>query len=175
MAVTAASPALAETTLLASAAELRDWARSARPRDRMVYCVGPRVPEGPVKGQVNALVREGLVLTSSVREGERLQHLLIRCRKPAAARAGNGRGDAAQTAILVALARAATRGDRAPTDAELATVARLQTRDQAAWRVRKLKEGGMISVRTVRGPDNRPWRIVGVGGRETAGPKEGGK
>ena len=57
---------------------------------------------------------------------------------------------------------AAERRRRCYSDAELARIAGLATRNQAAWRFKKLIETKRIRSRVVAGPDGRQWRIVTI-------------
>lgn len=174
-AVLAIPPSASAETSLLTPAEIRSWLKSAQPRDVLVYCSGPRVPDGPAKQQVAALIKEGAVGHEQRRVGGQLQHRLVRKAKRAASgRRESGRGDVAQTAILLAILAAARRGARCPSDGELARTARLATRNQAAWRLRKLKEAGLVRTWTVRGPDNSAWRMAEVNGKTTAAPPEFG-
>ncbi len=78
--------------------------------------------------------------------------------------------DAAAALIFDELQRAARRGVRCPSDLDLAREAKLATRHQAAWRVRKLAAEGKIAIETLTGPDRLPWRVVTIGKRSTARP-----
>jgi hypothetical protein len=156
-------------------ADIEGWARIATPGEALVYCTGPFVPPGAVKAIVRYLVEARAVRSHQRRTaGGTLEHVLVK-RGQEEPPGGRWRridaaGDAATEAIHAALARCAARGRRAYSNFELARIAGLATRNQAAWRVRKLAEAGRISIETVDGPDRLPWRIVHIGARSTAAP-----
>lgn len=177
-----ADPAPRETRLLADAQDIAGWARMATPGDRLVYCTGPFVPPGIVKAIVRHLIDARTVRSHMRRDASgAMEHFLIK-RGQEAPPGGRWRTmtapdpdaapdrDAPTEAIFDALARCARRGRPAYSDAELARIAGLATRNQAAWRVRKLAEAGRIAIAPATGKGGTPGRIVIIGKTRTAAP-----
>jgi len=162
-----------ETRIL-TAAELTVWLAGAQAGDRLVYCTGPAMLAGPTQDRLAKLIAEGKVRAHKRRNPAVgvLEHYLVVL--PPAARAVevtvSARPDLAAEAILRALERCVNQRRRAYSDFELAKIAGLATRNQAAWRVKKLAEAGAIAIETVEGPTRAPWRVVIINGRGTMGP-----
>lgn len=171
MARAGAAP-VSETRLLTEA-EVTGWVRMARPGESLIYCSGlSSVPLGPTKKKVIALRDDGVILPRSRRSEDGWEHLIVKRADVPAAMDPAPRSDAEMEAIFAALRRCAQRRRRAYSDAELARIAGLASRNQAAWRVRKLIEAGRMASETVSGPDG-PWRIVTIGKLRTARPPAG--
>jgi len=81
--------------------------------------------------------------------------------------------DEALDAIFRALKRAANMGLPAPSNTELARSAGLATRDQAAWRVAKLIQKGLIRSMSVTSGPQAGARVITIvsSGRRTAAPE----
>ncbi|HVQ09548.1 MAG TPA: hypothetical protein VMS43_14040 [Allosphingosinicella sp.] len=158
-------------TRLVTEAELTGWARMALPGDSFVYCTGPAVPPGPTKERVKRLIASGTVRAHQRRgAGGALESYVVkRVEEPVRIEAAPL--DQALEDIFEVLSRAAQRGRRCPSDAELARGAGLATRNQAAWRMRKLERSGRIQSQSIDTPDG-PWRIVTIvqTRRQTASP-----
>lgn len=156
--------------------EVTDWARGALPGDVLVYCTGPFVPAGPTRERVAALLSAKVVRVHLRRTGATLERYLVKLpdAPPSLERAGAPKADEPAEAIFAALERAATRNERAPSDAELARLAGLDARGQAQWRVRLLARAGRIAIETVSGPDRCKWRVITIlsTGQRTANPPE---
>ena len=170
--MTASRARSSHETRIITAAEVTVWMQSAAPGDRLVYCTGPAMLPGPTLDKLLDLTGAGRVVTHKRRRGAELEHYLVVQRPPIAVTV-EAKPDAALEAIFAALARCARRGKRAYSNFELAKIANLATRNQAAWRVRKLAEEKRIRIETVEGPDRTPWRVVIVEGRSSARPKGG--
>ena len=167
------SPSHMETRIL-TAAELTVWLAGAQAGDRLVYCTGPAMLAGPTQDRLAKLIAEGKVRAHKRRNpaGGVLEHYLVVLPPPRAAVevTVSARPDLAAEAILRALERCVNQRRRAYSDFELAKIAGLATRNQAAWRVKKLAEAGAISIETVEGPTRAPWRVVIINGRGTMPP-----
>jgi len=173
-------------TRIITAAEVTVWLSTAQPGDSLVFCTGPRMLPGPTQDRLGELIAAGKVRThqrrvpstGSGQAATTLEHFMVV--KPASAAAPpiavtvTARPDEAIETIFEALVRCVARGRRAYADRELARIAGLATRNQAAWRVKKLAEAGRIRVETVEGPDRTQWRVVWIGGRSTLRPPSTG-
>jgi hypothetical protein len=152
-----------ETTIVTEA-EVRAWMRTATPGDSLVYCTGPAMLPGPTQDALKRLICEGRVRTHKRRNGERLEHFLVVLPNQETVTATASKGpDEASERIFEALEQCVRLGRRAPSDQELAKLAGLGSRNQAAWRVRKLAEAGRIHIDTVEAADRTAWRIVTIG------------
>lgn len=158
----------ANETRILSAGEVARWYKSATPGDTLVYCTGPAMLPGPTLDLLLALVREKKAVTHKRRaagdgplETRSLEHYLVVLRRPRPARAAAGPNDEPLEAIFDSLSRAAMRGRACPSDAELARIAELGTRHQAAWRMRKLEKSGRIATECIDTPGG-VWRIVTI-------------
>jgi hypothetical protein len=144
----------------------------AQPGHSFIYCVGPAVPAGPTKAKVTELIGKGVVRAHVRRmPGDAIEHYVVkRFEEPKPK--GEPAPDEATETIYEALERAAARRRRCYSDTELARIAGLATRNQAAWRFKKLIEAKRIRSRVVPGPDGRQWRIVTIvaSGRSTCAP-----
>lgn len=173
---------------MVTAAELRAWAAAARPGERLVYLTAPAMVQGPAARAAASLYRDGLVDLGSARRADCAQAAgrpCGRCFDWFVERIGRpGRRDrrslavrdAAAAKILAALRRAAEGARPCPSDAQLARIAGLATRGQAAWRVRKLEAERRIACETMTGADGQAWRVVTIlsNGNRTAEPRGAG-
>jgi len=158
-------------TQIVTAAEITVWLLTARPGDRFVYCTGPAMLPGPTQELLAELRRAERVRTHQRRIDGRLEHFMVlreAGRAPVEVVTAKV-ADMATEKIYAAIARAARRGRRCPSDRELARIAGLATRNQASWRLRQLVEAGRVKLETVPGPDRLPWRVAIAGGRRTKG------
>ena len=175
----AAPPPVCETRFV-SPEELADGAMTAAPHARLIYATGDRVPEGPTKAKARALAAAGIVRTHQRRAESCTGWEFIVVKEPepigprAAANAPRD-DDPFLAPVLEALQRCVAAGRRAYSDFELARIAGLPTRHQAAWRVRKLAEAGRIVVETQPAPDRTLWRVIVIGGKATARPPRGAR
>ncbi len=160
-------------TRIAAVEELSCWLLSARPGDRFVYATGPAMLPGPTQALIADLLEAERVRTHQrpAAGGGGREHFLVLREPPRAPiePAPAPPADPAIETIFAALRRCARAGKRAYSDLALARIAGLATRNQAAWRVRRLAEAKRIAIETVPGPDG-PWRIVTIGGHATAAP-----
>ncbi|HWT12271.1 MAG TPA: hypothetical protein VN231_05930 [Allosphingosinicella sp.] len=166
--MTAARPPAPAAGLLLTEAEVAGWVRMALPGESFVYCRGPSsVPPGPTKNRINALRDAGAVRPHSRRGPDGWEHLIVKRGQeqvPASAPRPAPPPDSAIEEIFAALERCAERRRRAFSDAELARIAGLATRNQAAWRVTRLIRDGRIRTETVAAPDGTQWRVVVIPG-----------
>jgi hypothetical protein len=169
-----------EETRIAAPESLACWLLTARPGERFVYAEGPAMLPGPTQELIAALLADGRVMTHQRRRAtdQVREHFLI-VREPPRPETRTGetldvaarfeRDEAIET-IFDAMERAARRRRRCPSLRDLARIAGLATRNQAAWRVRRLEEQQRIRTEIVAGPDGAPWRIVHVGRLSSARP-----
>jgi len=161
-------------TRIITAAEIKVWLKSAIAGDRLVYCTGPAMLAGPTNDLIAKLRGERRIACHKRRPegGGALEHFLVKLRPPAARPMPEPsiEADAAAERIFAALERCALRRRRALSDHDLAKIAGLATRNQAAWRLRKLAEAGRIAIETVAAPPGKPWRVVTIAGRSTLRP-----
>jgi hypothetical protein len=158
-------------TRVAAVEEIDAWVRTAKKGDRFVYCSGPAIVHGPARDRAYALYQAGLVdLFAPLASGcAGRDYLLVRRATPLPSQ--EAPGDAALDAILAALAAAAAADEPCPSNAALARAAALETREQAAWRVAKLKQDGFI--RSWPTGDQQIPRVVTIvaTGKTTRTPK----
>lgn len=154
--------------------ELDGWVERAAPGEVLVYMRGPRPIHGETLERVRVLAAEGRIEQLPQRRAEGCfgyEHRISRRLDPAVAKAMAGKPDfdGASKIIFEALQRCVERGRRAYSNRELARIAGLATRAQAAWRVRKLEESGRLATSTEMTAEG-PWRVVTIGKRSTARP-----
>ena len=171
-------------TLYADAAQLAAWLASAAPGQRITYATGPGLDPGhPVKALVADWVATGEVLALQQRHpvSRELMYVAQRRKATGGALAGdraNVRPAASmppvfdegspEDVILRALARAANMGLPCPSNAALAEEAGLHNPDAASWRVRKLRDAGLIRI-DCSGTARNSTRVVTIAatGRRT--------
>ena len=136
--------------------QVLDWAERAHPGEDAVYCTGPR-PADAIGAAVRSLHERGLVTLTSKRASDgNFRFIMQRLPNPhLRARLLENRGrftarsdDAKRTtqAVYRVLSRAANRGERCPTNAEIARIVGLRDAVAASYRVRCLVRDGKITV-----------------------------
>ena len=152
----------AAVALAADPQAMRDWLRGASSGERFTYCVGDRVQAGAAANLARSLQAEGLVRLHSPRNAAGLfDYLMVRTGKPLPDPSQPEPLDDASEAILRAMKRAVNLWMPCPSDAELAKLAGLETRDQAQWRVTKLRRAGLIETLQVT-EDGSTTRVVSI-------------
>jgi hypothetical protein len=150
-------------TRVAAVEEIDAWLKKARKGDRFVYCTGPDLVRGPAAERAKALYMAGLVDLIQPRAAGCIGRDFIVERRGTPLPAKDSAAapdDDAMGVILDALTRAAQRGAPCPSDTELARAAGLATRNQAQWRVAKLRADGLIRSWTTG--DQEIGRVVFV-------------
>lgn len=158
-------------------AEIDRWLKRSAPGEVLVYMRGPRPIHGETIERVRALAGEGRIEQLPQRRAEGCFGYEYRIERRgdsavAKAMADKPAFDGATRIIFEALERCVERGRRAYSNQELARIAGLATRAQAAWRVRKLEESGRLATSTEMTAEG-PWRVVTIGKRSTASPTGG--
>lgn len=155
-----------------SPAEMRAWARGARPGESMIYLTAPAMVQCAASRTAAAMFREGLVdLTSEPRADCSGRNWLIVRLTATGKPARSSVGDAETAKIYALLRRRAAAKKACPSLAELARIAGLATRHQAAWRLEKLEAAGRIRSEVVMTPRGL-FRVVEIrsNGDRTADP-----
>lgn len=158
---------------LATVDDLDAFVRRARPGESFVYCEAPDLIRGETSLRVAALTGDGLVRPHHVRrQGGGWEWFVVRTGKGLPKKksaAEQALSDPFTETIYRAIKRAANFGDPCPSLAQMARIAGLDTRPQAAWRFRKLINAGLIESEIVY-DKGVPGRIVTVveSGRKTA-------
>ncbi len=160
-----------------SPAEMRAWAKGAKAGERMIYLTAPAMVQCGASRTAAAMFREGLVdLTSEARgDCSGRSWMLVRLTKTGRP-ARSSVGDPATAKIYATLRRRAAAGKACPSLAELARIAGLATRYQAAWRLEKLEAAGRIRSEVIMAARG-PVRIVEIcsNGERTASPNTSGE
>lgn len=156
-----------------SAQALDQFVRAAPPLAELVYCEAPE-PQRSAGGwrRAGELAQDGLVnLFSRRRAGGGWQYYAVRTKKCLPRQQSPEQkvlDDRATAIIFTELKRAAGLGLRCPSDADLARKAGLNSRNQAAWRVRELIRVELIdSVQHYRA--GVPTRVVTIKASKYAG------
>lgn len=164
--------------------EVARWIDRARPGERLIYAHGQQL----IRGETSLFVRE-LAIAGSVdpvqprspaggfdftiqKRGGQKQDGAGPSPRPSPAR---GEGDVLDEQGLRILAIFTTQANvraRAASDAELARITGLDTRGQAAWRVRKLVQQKLIRTDVITSGRDAGWRIVTIAasGKQTLAP-----
>ena len=165
-------------TLYADAAQLAAWLASAAPGQRITYATGPGLDPGhPVKALVADWEETGEVVLHKQRhpKSNDLMHIAQRRRPDRAVASAAVRkverpfeDGSPEDVIYRALARAANMGLPCPSNAALAEEAGLHDPDAASWRVRKLRDAGLIRIQC-SGTARNSTRVVTIAatGRRT--------
>ncbi|SMF70641.1 hypothetical protein [Allosphingosinicella indica] len=163
------------TASVSSPPEMDAWLAGARPGERFVYCSAPALIRGPAAEHARLLYERGRVdlLQPRRADGRGFDYQIVK-RALATAPAGDMREDVlpGEDAVLSALRRAANFQRRCPTNTELARAAGLATAQQAAWRIARLEERGLIRVATIKDGPEAGWRTVTIvrSGKQTKRP-----
>lgn len=155
---------------VATAEQLEAWALGAAKGERFTYCSAVDLIRGETTAKAAELYQRRLITTHQTRRaGGGFDWFAVRT--GFVVKKAEAQRDPARDAILAALKRAANFNQACPSDADLARIAGLATRDQAAWRVRKLVEAGAITS-TVAYDGGVPFRVVTIAasGKRTALP-----
>jgi hypothetical protein len=161
------------------------WLSHAKRGDRLIYGQGPQLIRGDTADLLRNLAQLGHVALfqprSTGRSGfdfiveKRVARLSsaelqrVRGRRPALAKSSAPYDDAT-ILILAKLNRAAKKGERCPSNAELGRISSLSV-PQVKWRMRKLTEDGKIRTRLVDcGPERIRVVTILVSGLTTAVP-----
>jgi hypothetical protein len=124
---------------------MRAWAKGARPGESMIYLTAPAMVQCAASRSAAAMFREGLVDLTSEPRGDCAGRNWLIVRLTASGKpARSSVGDPATAKIYATLRRRAAAGKACPSLAELARIAGLATRYQAAWRLEKLEAAGRI-------------------------------
>lgn len=159
--------------------EVTSWLGQAAEGAVLLYAQGPFLIRGETSRAVRELYEQRQVELQQPRSAScagffdyKLKKLPPPPRLAQSNALGEAESDAALDKILAQFKREANLGKRASSDAELARLAGLATRDQAAWRVRKLVSSGSIRTQRVEDGPDVGWRIVTIvaTGRQTAMP-----
>lgn len=160
---------------IATADALDAWLRSAHAGEKFVYCEAPEPIRIDSWLRVPELEQQGLVhMRQERREGGGWRWYVLRSKKPLARQLSpqeQALRDEATARIFAQLKREANLGLKCSSDTGLASVAGLNTRDQAQWRVRELVRVGLIRSEIVtRG--GVPTRVVTIAdsGKQTLMP-----
>jgi hypothetical protein len=169
---------------IATVDDLDAFVRRAAAEQSFTYCEAPELIRSETSARVTDLAGQGLVRPHRRRrQGGGWVFFVVRTRKPLAAKPDpvqKALSDPATDLIFRALKRAANLGQPCHSDAELARIAGLNTRDQAQWRFRSLIEAGLIAS-TLAYEGGVPSRVVTIaegphagsaGGKFTALPKK---
>lgn len=140
---------------------MQAWLNNAVEGERYIYCIGER-PIGKAAELARTFQEQGVVRLHHVRNGVRLfDYLMVRTAQALPDLNAPEPLDEAAEAILRAMRRAVNFRLPCPSDAELARIAGLATRDQAQWRVRKLVRAGRCQTQQVT-EDGVTTRIVTI-------------
>jgi hypothetical protein len=159
--------------------EVKRWFASAEPGERIAYAHGPQLIRGETSRFVQVLALSARADPVLKRADDGAFDYFVQKRRFAdepgsrvEERRAAAREDEAQDIIFRVLRRCANAGLRAPSNAALATHAGLATRNEAAWRIRKLIEAGKIKVETVPNGPEAGWRTVTIvaSGKQTMAP-----
>lgn len=154
--------------------ELKSWMRCAVVNDVLIYGHGIDPIPGETSAHAVSLSDAGEVQLNRRRAEDGAFDFLIRKRgTPRSDHRHHPRvDDASMDVIYRRLERCANLGQRAATNSELADGAGLATPAQAAWRVAKLIEAGLIRTEIITTAKEANWRIVTIAatGKSTAAP-----
>jgi hypothetical protein len=155
--------------------ELDAFVATARPGERFIYAEVPFLRGGETADHARALAQAGFVTTHQERrQGGGRNYFVQRTSKPSpTSRRGRPANELSEELDVIyrALKRAANLNQPCPTDAGLAKLAKLDTRDQAQWRIRVLVQRGLIES-VVAYENCVPTRVVTITatGKTTALP-----
>lgn len=179
-----AKPFFSGSRRLVDADDLDAFVRRAQPEESLVYCEDTDLPRSLTTARVTDLAASGLVRPHRRRrQGGGWEYFVVRTRKGQAAvldPVQAALADPATDLIFRALKRAANLALPCPSDAALARMGGLNTRDQAQHRFRKLIDAALIES-TVAYERGVPSRVVTIaagswagsaGGKSTALPKK---
>jgi len=179
-----AQPFFTGAIVVQPASALERFVRSAPAGAEFVYCEATEPQYGETWTRAAELARDGLVRAHHRRRaGGGWEYYAVRTAKRLPREQSPAEkllGDRAAAAIFAELKRAASLGLPCPSDADLKRKAGLNSRDQAAWRVRRLIDAGLITS-TLAYEGGVPTRVVTIaetrhagsaGGKFTALPKK---
>ena len=161
---------------LATVDDLDAFVRRAAAGQRFTYCEAPDLIRSETSVRVTALAGEGLVRPHRERRaGGGWDFYVVRTGKGLPVRADPllaALADPATDLVYRALKRAANFAAACPSDEALKRLAGLATRNQAAWRVRKLIDLGLVES-TVAYEGGVPFRVVTICASAHAGAAAG--
>jgi hypothetical protein len=165
----ALAPAFAAAVLSASGdwilpkRDVEGWLRAARPGERLLYAQGLQLVRGDTSEMLRNAQAAGDVLLFQPRSSDRIRfdYIAIKRLTERSKQMAGRTADPAMRLIFRRLQRAASTGERCPSDRMLAALTGLRV-PQVQWRLQKLINEARIRTRVEWIPSEPRFRIVSI-------------